>query len=67
MNNTDVPIWDPMKNGLPFDAPWEDHMERDLEMLRESDAICLLPDWVESCGAKIELHQALEILSLIHI
>ena len=45
----------PMKNGLPFDAPWEDHMERDLEMLRASDAICLLPDWVESCGAKIEL------------
>ena len=45
----------------PFDAPWEDHMERDLEMLRASDAICLLPDWVESCGAKIELHQALEI------
>ena len=33
----------PMKNGLPFDAPWEDHMERDLEMLRASDAICLLP------------------------
>lgn len=50
-----------MKNGLPFDAPWEDHMERDLEMLRASDAICLLPDWVESYGAKIELHQALEI------
>ena len=45
-----------MKNGLPFDAPWEDHMERDLEMLRASDAICLLPDWVESYGAKIELH-----------
>lgn len=51
----------PMKNGLPFDAPWEDHMERDLEMLRASDAICLLPDWVESCGAKIELQQAFEI------
>lgn len=50
----------PMKNGLPFDAPWEDHMERDLEMLRASDAICLLPDWVDSCGAKIELQQALE-------
>ena len=55
------PPVNPMKNGLPFDAPWEDHMERDLEMLRASDAICLLPDWVESCGAKIELHQALEI------
>lgn len=50
----------PMKNGLPFDAPWEDHMERDLEMLRASDAICLLPDWVDSCGAKIELQHALE-------
>ena len=45
----------PMKNGLPFDAPWEDHMERDLEMLRASDAICLLPDWVESQALEIRM------------
>ena len=29
----------PMKNGLHIDAPWEDHMERDLEMLLASDDI----------------------------
>lgn len=49
----------PMKNGLPFDASWADHMERDLASLKTCDAICLLPDWVISTGAQIEVRQAL--------
>lgn len=49
----------PMRNGLPFDAPWADHMERDLALLKTCDAICLLPDWVVSTGAQIEVQKAL--------
>lgn len=48
----------PMKNGLPFDAPWEDHMQQDLRLLKGCQAIYMMPDWVTSCGAQIELQRA---------
>lgn len=44
----------PMKNGLPIDSEWEQHMVRDIEMLLECDAIMMLDNWRESKGAKIE-------------
>ncbi|MCM1168816.1 MAG: DUF4406 domain-containing protein [Bacteroides sp.] len=44
----------PMESGLPADAPWEQHMVKDFEMLLSCDAIYMMSDWVESKGASIE-------------
>lgn len=44
----------PMNNGLPDDASWEDHMGRDIAMLLRCQAIYMLPDWQQSEGATIE-------------
>ena len=45
----------PLDNGLPWDAAWEDQMSKDISILLRCDAIYLLPDYLESDGAKIEL------------
>lgn len=45
----------PLGNGLPLETEWADHMGRDIALLLRSDAIYLLPDYNESCGARIEL------------
>lgn len=50
----------PMKNGLPEDAPYDEHMKRDLEMLAECDAIYLLNGWERSKGCRIELQEAIK-------
>ena len=44
----------PMDNGLPDDAPWEDHMGRDIAMLLRCQAIYMLPGWQQSEGATLE-------------
>lgn len=33
---------------------WADYLLRDLMLLKDCDAIVMLPDWVESNGAKVE-------------
>lgn len=33
---------------------WEDYLISDLMLLKDCDAIVMLPDWVESNGAKVE-------------
>ena len=50
----------PLKNGLPNIATWDQHMVRDIELLLTCDAICLLPDWQQSKGARIEAFIAME-------
>lgn len=50
----------PLKNGLPGDAPWSEHMGRDITMLLESDAVYRLADWADSQGARIEHAAAVE-------
>lgn len=47
-------VVNPMEDGLPDDAAWEQHMVKDIEMLFTCDAIYLMSDWVESKGASIE-------------
>ena len=44
----------PWDNGLPVDAPWINHMCRDLEMLNECNCIYMMDGWRESRGACIE-------------
>ncbi len=50
----------PLKNGLPNTASWDDHMVKDIEMLLTCSAILLLPDWNTSPGARIEAFVANE-------
>lgn len=44
----------PLKNGLPKTASWEEHMKRDITLLLECDAICMVGKWWESKGAILE-------------
>jgi hypothetical protein len=51
----------PLKNGLPAESTWEQHMGKDIELLLGCDAIAMLPGFSKSRGAKIELAVAREI------
>ena len=44
----------PLKNGLPKDSRWHEHMMADLAMLLTCGAIYMLEGWEKSDGAKIE-------------
>lgn len=41
-------------NGIPFDAPWIDHIAEDLKMLDACDAVAFTPSYRQSKGARIE-------------
>lgn len=45
-------------NGLPYDAPWIEHIIKDLRILNECDAIIFLPNYQKSKGAMVELYTA---------
>ena len=51
----------PFDNGLEKDAPYEEHMKADIEMLRNCDVICMLPGWRKSEGARRERKAAEEM------
>lgn len=51
----DVEIFNPMKNGLPDDAAYSDHMMCDLEHLVECDAVMVMQGWPNSRGCLNEL------------
>lgn len=44
----------PLEKVLPDDAPWEQHMVKDIELLCSCDAIYMMDNWTESKGAQIE-------------
>lgn len=44
----------PLKNGLPRHSSWEEHMAKDIELLKQCEAIFMLDNWTDSRGAKIE-------------
>ena len=47
-------VENPLKNGLPHNAPWIRHLGRDLEILDGCDGIFMLRDWKSSRGAEHE-------------
>lgn len=49
----------PFDNGLSEDAPWEEHIKRDLALLHTCKYIYKLSDWRESNGAQLESFTAL--------
>lgn len=50
----------PLNNGLAKDSSWEQHMAVDIAMLMECDMIYILNDAIDSRGARIEIHLAVE-------
>ena len=53
-----VPV-NPLNNGLPDTATYDEHMTRDLEMLSECQGIYMLDGWERSKGCKIEFNFAI--------
>lgn len=55
-------------NGLDGDGneyTWAEYMKRDIPVLLGCDAIYLLPDWLDSKGARLEKHIADELGMLV--
>lgn len=44
----------PLKNGLPEDATYKEHLSKDIYLLLQCKAIYLLANWRESKGARVE-------------
>ena len=44
----------PLEKVLTDDAPWEQHMVKDIELLFSCDAIYMMDNWMDSTGAGIE-------------
>lgn len=51
-------VVNPLKNGIPTNAPWEVHIAMDIVLLIGCQAIYLLPDWHYSKGATLERNVA---------
>lgn len=58
-------VVNPLKNGLAYDAPWDDHMTRDIAMLFPCDAIYMMDGWLDSTGAQIEYDIAMRMKKTI--
>lgn len=54
-----VPV-NPLKNGLPATATWEQHMKKDIALLGTCSRVLMLSDWEESKGARQELKEAIK-------
>lgn len=48
-------VFNPTKNGLPSDAPWEQHMRADIIQMMQCDALAVLHGAHYSHGASIEI------------
>jgi len=54
-------VFNPLKNGIPRDAPWEQHMRTDIAAMMTCDALAVLPGANYSRGAKIEIDLAIQL------
>ena len=54
-------VFSPVENGLPSDAPWSDHMRRDIKALMDCQSICMIAGWSKSKGARLEFDIARRI------
>ncbi|TFH96566.1 DUF4406 domain-containing protein [Porphyromonas levii] len=52
----------PLHNVLPFDAPWEEHIEADLRIMEECNAVYFMDGWENSLGCQVEHARAVELL-----
>jgi hypothetical protein len=55
-------VINPARNGLPPDAPWEQHMREDIaNMVQLAEAVATLPGIEASRGSQIEVGLALRL------
>lgn len=54
-------VFNPTKNGMPVDSPWEMHMRTDIIQMMQCDALAVLPGAHYSRGAKIEIELAMQL------
>lgn len=53
----------PLKNGLPLNSTWIQHMRKDLCLLLECEGVYMLHNWEDSIGAELE-HNVAKALSM---
>lgn len=58
-------VVNPLRNGLKFDAAWDEHMVRDIQMLFPCDAIYMMDGWLDSTGAQIEYDIAMRMHKMV--
>lgn len=51
-------VINPHENGLPFNATYNQHLVKNMELLLECDAIYLLQGWTDSYGSRVECFMA---------
>lgn len=54
-------VFNPVKDGLPDDASWEQHMRTDIAQMMTCDALAVLPGALYSRGAKLEMNLAMQL------
>ena len=54
-------VFNPLENGLPRNAPWEQHMRADLAQMMVCDALAVLPGAHFSRGSKMEMDLAMQL------
>lgn len=54
-------VRNPARMGHIEGGSWSDYLKRDLRNVLEVDAVCVLPGWDTSKGARLEVHVALEL------
>lgn len=54
-------VFNPLENGLPHDAPWEQHMRADIAQLMTCDGVAVLHGAHYSKGARIEMDLAAQL------
>jgi len=54
-------VVNPAEDGLPLDAPWDHHLRLAIARLMGCQAVATLPGWRNSKGARLEVHNAIEV------
>lgn len=54
-------VFNPTKNGMPADSPWEMHMRADISQMMACDGLAVLKGANFSKGAQIEIKLAMEL------
>lgn len=54
-------VENPAERGVLFGWTWEDYLTEDLRMVLNSDGLAMLPGWLASKGANLEVYVARQL------